>query len=201
MPSTKTLLRYCLILFGSYGFLLWLSWQAPIAKTLASGFHGTVLPMVEKIYSGFTFYSKVPDSSNFYDYKLRFISSEELERQKTEAIQKGLTKLGLSGGTTIELKYHQVFFNPWFFLLALLMVTPLIWKRKILALLIGSLLFGLFAIYKIQLIISHQNSGTPQSDWLNVMVSPGFVGFVVIVIWLLTVFQKSNWQEVLEKSS
>ena len=200
MPSLKIILRYCLGLFAGYGLLLWLGWLPAVAKSAAGAFHQITMPAVEQTHSDLTIYSKPSEGDQFYNYKIRFISTAEIERQKALAIQQGKSRLDLSGGTVLELKYHQIFFNPWFFLLCLTLVTPLTWQRKVIALLLGSCLFWLFALGKIHLIIQQQATANGSGTLVDILVSPGFVSFVVLAIWALAAFRKSNWRHLLKKS-
>ena len=103
---------------------------------------------------------------NDQDYQLTLINKESLEEVKREAAQRG------SADTKAKVKAKNVFLNFWQFgfvptalLLALIIATPLPWKRKVLGFIIAWIMLQAFIFVRIYLTILNHFQ---QTEWLAI---------------------------------
>lgn len=141
-----------------------------------------------------------------------YSSQEEVNRQIELAKQSGSKQLNMAG-TSYDLYFNLLFTTFFIFLLALIFITPISIKSKLWAIVAGFLIFYLFTVFKISIfLLDLFNQSTLQMYQLGdfgtwvvgklalVFKSLGFSSFIVILIWGLVAFRKSNWEKVLNFS-
>ena len=141
-----------------------------------------------------------------------YSSKAEVDRQIQLAKQRGDRQINMSG-ISYDLYFNLLFTTYIIYLLTLILITPINWKSKIWAVVIGTLIFFVFTIFKIATLLLNLfnksaldmyklgDFGTDFVERLAVLLrSLGFSAFIVILIWVLVAFRKSNWRNLLDFS-
>jgi hypothetical protein len=152
-----------------------------------------------------------PPESDPYTIRAVFISKAKIEEFKAQARQQGAGQVTLDA-TEYDIYFHLLFTSFWLFLLAMVLITPMSWKDKLLGALAGSFLFYLYTVFKIYIFLLDLfnrsqydmyklgETGSEVVEGLSyVLKSLGLSAFVVIFIWVLVAFRKSNWRGLLSK--
>ncbi len=140
--------------------------------------------------------------------RVEFASKEKV-RQQIEAARKAGRASAPIQGNTFEFGFYNLFLIFFLFLFSLILLSPLNLKEKIIGILIGSILFYLYSVFKMHLaLLSHFNEPeiavyNTGDTALNItqsilyFMSLGMNVLVVLVIWAVLVFRKNNWKELL----
>lgn len=202
-----------LFFFVAYVLLYLLFSFSGAKQTIANTYKGMantfVLPVLPGAYLLFEQNPGLPDDPN--QIQVRLESQAKVDRQMQAAREQGLK--------TIELKfetYHIFLFEfftfPLLFFTAMLVATPVKWKRKLQAFFIGLALLLVFMFFKTYFITLYhlqrnQIAEYQSSDFWEGMVEKIQLGFnnittaliTATLIWALTVFQKSDWKKQMDQ--
>ena len=138
-------------------------------------------------------------------FTMNFYGKREFEIEKEKTIKAGKTAVNIiTKQNDFEGNYLPNLYLP--FLLALFIATPLAWRSKIPALLVGTVLYWVILMYifmaKVALVIDargidpYHYEGTQKMALQNIetIANAGFFSVLVIFIWFVTIvlFNKQN---------
>ena len=139
-----------------------------------------------------------------YASKAKVNESRRLNRQGT---QRGAFQIP---GKVHRVKFYNLFLGFYIFFLTLMLISPLPKKELAIGLVIGSLLFYLYTLFKISLTLFVSFN---QPELAIYQSSPGMLRFaegvlylqtlgmsvlVVLLIWAWLGFRKGNWKDLLK---
>ncbi|MCR9288202.1 MAG: hypothetical protein NXI23_12555 [Bacteroidetes bacterium] len=208
-PLLKYLGAFLLLYFVLYALFSF----SPIARTSANIYRVTTQPILQTFFSQ-AYLKLEPDNaikSDPYLIRLVYAGNEEI-RQQTELAKKTGAKSINMKATECDLFFNLFFTTFFVFLVALILITPIGLKDKLWAILSGTLLFYLFTVFKLSIfLLDLFNKSTFQmykfgefgtsffEGFTNLLTSLGFSSFVVILIWGVAAFRKSNWKNFLDR--
>lgn len=205
LPLMKYLGLFLLLYFVLYGIFSY----APIAKASSGIYRATTQPIMETFFPQAYLKMETDNASNPDPNLIRLVyaGQEEIRKETELAKQRGDRKINMKA-TECDLFFNLFFTTFFVFLAALIIVTPISIKDKILALLVGSFIFYLYTIFKLGVFLldlfndsTYQmykfgDSGTAFFEgFKNLLTSLGFSSFIVILIWVFVAFRKSNWRD------
>lgn len=213
MKNFTPLIKYFLGFLLLYSLLFGLFSLTSVAKVTADAYRPPTLMLLQVFLpkAHLQLEPDAPPESDPYTIRAVFISKAKVEEFKAQAKQQGAGQVTLDA-TEYDIYFHLLFTSFWLFLLSLILLTPFGWKDKLLGILIGSLLFYLYTVFKIYIFLLDLfnrsqydmyklgETGSKVVEGLSyVLKSLGLSAFVVIFIWVLVAFRKSNWRALLGK--
>ena len=138
---------------------------------------------------------------------VEYASKEKIAQAQMEARTSG-GQVQIPGKIT-DMKFYNMFLSFHLFFLALILLSPITWKEKLTGIVIGSVLFYLFTVFRISLslivLFNQPDVAIYQTGafWLNTsksilyFLTLGVKVLVVLLLWVLLAFRKQNWKELL----
>jgi hypothetical protein len=205
----KVFLRSLLLFSVAYVILYLLTTLPGSQKVLADAYKSmantVVVPALPKAYLLFEQQPEIPDDPK--RIRARLDSQAKVDAQMQAAREQGLKTLDLKF-PTYNIALFEFFIFPLLFFLALLIATPVPWKRKLAASAIGLLLLLIFMFFKTYFITLYhlqrnQIAEYQMSEFWEGLIGKVQVGFnnittaliVATLIWAVTVFKKSDWKK------
>ncbi len=213
MKNFSPLIKYFLAFLVLYSVLFGVFSLPSIARMTADAYRPPSLFLLQLFFpkAHLQLEPDAPPESDPYTIRAVFISKAKIEEFKAQAKQQGAGQVTLDA-TEYDIYFHLLFTSFWLFLLAMILITPLGWKDKLVGLIVGSLLFYLYTVFKIYIFLLDLfnrsqydmyklgETGSKIVEGLSyVLKSLGLSAFVVIFIWILVAFRKSNWRGLLGK--
>ncbi|HMQ63332.1 MAG TPA: hypothetical protein PKE06_21790 [Flavilitoribacter sp.] len=139
---------------------------------------------------------------------IEYASKEKIAQAQMEARTKG-GQVQIPGKVT-DMKFYNMFLSFHLFFVALMLLSPITWKEKLAGIVIGSILFYLFTVFRISLsltvLFNQPDVAIYQTGafWLNTsksilyFLTLGVKVLVVLLLWVLLAFRKQNWKELLQ---
>ncbi|MEO1261010.1 MAG: hypothetical protein AAFZ15_19575 [Bacteroidota bacterium] len=213
MKKYSSLLKYFGFFMLLYLLLFFLFSTTPVASVINNTYRSVTTPVLESIFP--KAYLKLekdsPPESDIYTIRAVFTSKALIEEAQQAARQQGSKKVDLKA-QEYDLYLHRLFTSFFLFLISLIIITPINWKQKLLAILTGSILFYGYTVFKIYIFLADlfnrsgldiyslsDTGGSIVQGISYVIKSLGTSALVVVIIWILTAFRKSNWKEILKK--
>ena len=213
MKNYTSLFKYFGIFLIIYAVLYGVSITMPVATFTNNAYRAITAPILQSIFP--KAYLKLehdsPPESDIYTIRAVFTSKKIIEEAQQAARQQGATKVDLKA-QEYDIYLHRMFTTFVIFLISFILITPIGWKQKILAIIFGSLLFYIYTVFKIYIFLADlfNRSGLGIYDMSAtggnivegisyVIKSLGMSALIVVIIWVLTAFRKSNWKGILEK--
>lgn len=138
---------------------------------------------------------------------VEYASKEKIAQAQMEARTSG-GQVQIPGKIT-DMKFYNMFLSFHLFFVALMLLSPITWKEKLTGIVIGSVLFYLFTVFRISLslivLFNQPDVAIYQTGafWLNTsksilyFLTLGVKVLVVLLLWVLLAFRKQNWKELL----
>lgn len=138
---------------------------------------------------------------------VEYASKEKIAQAQMEARTNG-GQVQIPGKIT-DMKFYNMFLSFHLFFVALMLLSPITWKEKLTGIVIGSVLFYLFTVFRISLslivLFNQPDVAIYQTGafWLNTsksilyFLTLGVKVLVVLLLWVLLAFRKQNWKELL----
>ena len=213
MKNYNTLFKYFGVFLLVYSVLFGIFSTTPVATFTNNTYRSITTPILQSIFS--KAYLKLeqdsPPESNIYTIRAVFTSKKIIEQAQQAARQQGAAKVDLKA-QEYDLYLHRMFTTFLLFLISLIVITPIGWRQKIAASIIGALIFYVFTVFKIFIFLADlfnrsdmdlykvsAMGGSVLEGISYVIKSLGTSALVVVIIWILTAFKKNNWKEILEK--
>lgn len=139
---------------------------------------------------------------------VEYASKEKIAQAQMEARTSG-GQVQIPGKIT-DMKFYNMFLSFHLFFVALMLLSPITWKEKLTGIVIGSVLFYLFTVFRISLslivLFNQPDVAIYQTGafWLNTsksilyFLTLGVKVLVVLLLWVLLAFRKQNWKELLQ---
>lgn len=139
---------------------------------------------------------------------VEYASKEKIAQAQMEARTNG-GQVQIPGKIT-DMKFYNMFLSFHLFFVALMLLSPITWKEKLTGIVIGSVLFYLFTVFRISLslivLFNQPDVAIYQTGafWLNTsksilyFLTLGVKVLVVLLLWVLLAFRKQNWKELLQ---
>ena len=213
MKNYFSLLKYFGLFILLYAVLFGL-FSTPAAATFTNDtYRALTTPILQALFP--KAYLKLerdsPPESDIYTIRAVFTSRAKIEEAQQAARQKGATSIDLKA-QEYDLYLQRLFTSFWLFLFSLILITPVGWKQKAIALLTGSVLFYFYTVFKIFIFLADLfnrsdlgvydlggAAGNVVEGISYVLKSLGTSALVVVIIWVLVAFRKSNWKNILAK--
>lgn len=192
-----------------YAVLIGLSLVPSIGNSARAFYQKTTEPILQSFLSK-AYLQWRPDETNHQLIWVEYASKEKVNQQMAAASRSGQKAMDVKGDQT-PFDFYNIFFTFWLLLLALLIVSPLPWKSKLARILIGSLVFYAYSVFK--LYFSYLNTFSQPHIGIYDLAEGGFVSsmlsfmtlginlLLVLVLWVVLVFDKNNWKNFMEKVS
>ena len=138
---------------------------------------------------------------------VEYASKEKIAQAQMEGRTSG-GQVQIPGKIT-DMKFYNMFLSFHLFFVALMLLSPITWKEKLTGIVIGSVLFYLFTVFRISLslivLFNQPDVAIYQTGafWLNTsksilyFLTLGVKVLVVLLLWVLLAFRKQNWKELL----
>ncbi len=213
MKKHTSLLKYFGFFLLVYGVLFGVFSTTPVATLTNNSYRAVAGPILASIFpkAYLKLEQDAPPESEIFTIRAVFTSKKKIEESKQQARQQGSTKVDLKA-QEYDIYLHRLFTSFLLFLISLIAITPINIKQKIVAVLIGSILFFTYSVFKIFIFLLDlfnrssfemyklNETGSNLTEGISyVLKSLGTSAFVVVLIWIFVAFRKSNWKEVLEK--
>ena len=209
MQKVNPIVIYVLLFIVVYMALFFVA-SRPAVKTAAANLLKTSgMPAVKTFLPKLYLDPKVGEVQEGLGVHVGFGDKKQIEAAIAEAKRKRQANINAQmHRTSFVVEYFTL---PLIFLIALILITPIPWRSRLIALVSGIVLFLLFYIIKMVLAMLFQASAPDiqiyklSPFWYNfleraiVSFQVGFSMLVAVLIWLLTAFRKSNWRQLLEK--
>ena len=210
LPIAKYLGAFLLIYFLLFGIFSIPS----VAEGATNTYRKITQPIFQAIYPD-AYLRLDPDPAkkpNPNLIRVIYSSQAEVDRQIQFARQRGDNRINMSG-ISYDLYFNLLFTTYIIYLITLIIITPIHWKSKLWAVCLGSVIFFIFTVFKVAILLLNLfnksatdmyklgDFGTAFVERLAVLLgSLGFSAFIVILIWVLVAFRKSNWRKLLDFS-
>ncbi len=213
MKNYTSLLKYFGIFLITYAVLYSISTAKPVATFTNNAYRAISTPILQSIFP--KAYLKLehdsPPESDIYTIRAVFTSKKIIEEAQQAARQQGAAKVDLKA-QEYDLYLHRMFTTFLLFLISFILITPIGWKQKLVAIIIGGFLFYAYTVFKIYIFLADlfnrsglgiyelgATGGNIIEGISYVIKSLGMSALVVVIIWVLVAFRKSNWKNILEK--
>ena len=139
---------------------------------------------------------------------VEYASKEKIAQAQMEARTSG-GQVQIPGKIT-DMKFYNMFLSFHLFFFFFMLLSPITWKEKLTGIVIGSVLFYLFTVFRISLslivLFNQPDVAIYQTGafWLNTsksilyFLTLGVKVLVVLLLWVLLAFRKQNWKELLQ---
>jgi hypothetical protein len=136
--------------------------------------------------------------------RVEYISRKKIEEQRRTSNTRSMEVKGRS----YEFSYYKTFLSFYIFFLTLMILSPLPLKEKIIGILIGTILYYLFSVFRVGMALAFFFND-PVADiyhasdfWVNIIrqvndfMTLGINLLVVIILWIGLAFRKDNWERL-----
>lgn len=203
----RPILRFFGVFLLVYACLVGLSLVPRVSSAAKGIYQKTSLPILQsllpKAYLQFR-----PDEANQQMVWVEYASKEKVDQQMDQASRTGKKAMDVKGDRT-PFDFYNVFFTFWLLFLALMLVSPLSWQSKLVRILIGSLVYYGYSVFKLYLSylntfsqphigIYELGEGSFVPSLLS-MMTLGINLLLVIVLWAVLAFDQNNWRAFMEK--
>lgn len=204
MKLSRSLIFYFILFLVAYGLLFFSLTQPAVEKAGLPILGNPAVSILKTLLPQATFAARLNTESERTELMLGYQSKAVMEQAKRSGQRTNVQFVGYKF-------YLDTFAKPFAFFLALFLITPLSWKRKGIALLIGGLVMWLYFQFEIYLFL-RQNiaesqigiyglSGFGQTVYatLTTLTELGFGLVLAVALWLALVFRHTGWAAQLEK--
>ena len=213
MKNLIPILKYFGLFIAIYAALFSLASMSSVATAINNAYRTVSEPMLQSIFpkAYLELEADAPPESDPNTFRAVFTSKTKIEAAKAAARQKGSSKVDLKA-TEYDIYLNLLFTSFWLFLVTLILITPIGLRQKLVALVVGSILFFAYTFFKVFIFLLDlfnrssfdmyklsERGGNFVESISYVVKSLGMSAFVVIFIWILVAFRKSNWREMLGK--
>ena len=213
MKKYSSLVKYFGFFILLYLLLFFVFSTTPVATFTNNTYRAITTPILESIFP--RAYLKLekdsPPESDIHTIRAVFTSKAKIAEAQQAGRQQGSKKIDLKA-QEYDLYLHRLFTSFFLFLISLIIITPINWKQKLMAILGGTFLFYGYTVFKIYIFLADlfnrsdleiYNVGDTGGNIIQgisyVIKSLGTSALIVVIIWILTAFRKSNWKEILGK--
>ena len=207
--SLHPALRYFLAFFLLYSALVGISLIPRVGFFCNALYQGPTEPILQSLFSKAYLQLKT-DEVNPDILRIEFASKAQVEAQMAQA-REGSQRSFMVKGLNTEVQFYNLFLTFYLFFVVLLVLSPLgIWG-KIGRLLVGTVIYYFYTVFKIwlQLMstfnepeIAIYNTGELSLRIIRSTLSGMTLGInilFVLVLWILLVFNKDNWSAFMQK--
>lgn len=208
----KGILKTISIFFAAFAFLYLSLVLFSLTPSVASMLNKTYLLPTEPLLKGMLSKARMDFKEDQEDPAILFIqyySKKEIAEQTEIARQSGQTNLNIKGNN-FKVDLNNLFYTFWLFFVALMILSPVPVKSKVIYLISGSLIFYLYTVFKLWIslkvamsspgieIYHLQGLGLKFAQVILPVMTLGMNLLVVLFIWGFLVFNKDNWQRFLD---
>ena len=203
----KAGLKYFLIFLLLYGVLTGLSLIPGVAAAANTVYRKTTTSLLSTIFpEAYIKLQADPTDADVID--VIYVSKREMRERMNDQPLGGRMKFS---GQSYRVRFYNMFLSFYLFFVALMILSPLSWKERLIGIGIGSVIFYLFTVFKISLSLYHffnlpENNIYHASEsylsfirWLNNGITLGVKVIFVVILWAALAFRHNNWKELLER--
>ena len=209
-PLFRSALRFFFLFLLLYGALIGISLIPKVGAFCNQLYCKPTQPILQSLLSKAYLQLKTdPASPN--DIRVEYASKEKVQQQMRQANQTGQKKTTVHG-KNIQVEFYNLFLTFFLLFVALMVLSPLPLKTKILRIVVGSLLFYGYTVFKMWMALLHQFSQPENAIypldgfWQKVagasvsILTLGVNLLVVLLLWSVLVFDKKNWKGFLDNA-
>ncbi|HFA51478.1 MAG TPA: hypothetical protein ENJ95_20890 [Bacteroidetes bacterium] len=211
MKNITPILKYFGIFIVVYAALFALFSMQPVATATNSAYRAITAPVLQAIFpkAYLKLEKDAPPELDINTVRTVFTSKKKIEESKARARQQGSSKIDLKA-KEYDIYLNLLFTSFWLFLISLILITPISIKQKLAGILVGTLLFYAYSVFKISIFLLDLfnrselqmyklgETGSAIAEGLSyVLKSLGLSAFIVVIIWVFVAFRKSNWKGIL----
>lgn len=138
---------------------------------------------------------------------VEYASKAVVQQQMAEANKAGKTVMDVTGRNS-QFFFYNLFLVFYLLLVVLIVISPISWKSKLLRLLVGTVVFYFFTVFKMWLVLLKVFSQPEDPIYAFSGLSAAVVNgsqsiltigvnlLVVLVLWGLLVFDRENWKKL-----
>ncbi len=154
-------------------------------------------------------YLKIKAEGDFYEIlRFEFASKAKVQEQMAQAKSSGQAMTTIAGLHN-EVNFQNLFTIFFLFLVALVLLSPVGWKQKVKGIVLGTLLYYLFTVFKLYLVeliffnepevaIYHTHPTLLSlATGIRYCLTMSINVLVVLVIWAVLVLKRDNWRGLL----
>lgn len=142
---------------------------------------------------------------------VEYASRQQVESQMQQASAEGQKAMSVQGNNT-KVEFYNLFLTFFLFFVALMVLSPLDLKSKLWKMLAGAFLYYLYTVFKMWLALLNTfnqpevgiyHLGAFSSKIIQSVLSFMTLGInllVVLLLWIVLVFDKSNWEAFIRKA-
>lgn len=151
-----------------------------------------------------------PDGNDPRIIWVEYASKQQVEEQMKQASAAGQKMMNVQGNTA-KIEFYYLFLSFYLFFFVLMAISPIDLKSKITGILAGTFLYYFFSVFKIWLAlldtfnqpdIGIYQLGNFPTQVVHAAASAMTLGvnlLVVLLLWVVLVFNKNNWRAFIEK--
>jgi hypothetical protein len=141
--------------------------------------------------------------------RIEYASKKQVDEQVRVA-KLAAKEVTAINGMEVTIKFYNTFLGFYIFLTTLILISPVSWKQKFYNLVVGSILFYLYKIFRIYLILLNAfalpNIGiynltafeNKAVQSLLFFLTMGTDTVVLLILWAILTFRNKNWSEILK---
>ncbi|MCB0530987.1 MAG: hypothetical protein H6574_15030 [Lewinellaceae bacterium] len=151
-------------------------------------------------------YIQIKADGDYYEIlRIEFASKAQVQEQMATAKRTGNAMVTITG-TQNEVNFQNLFTGFFLFLVTLVLLSPVGWKQKVKSLVIGTILYYLFTVFKLYLVelifFNEPQIAIYQTNSILLSIVKGIRYcmtlsinvLVILVIWAALVLKKDNWK-------
>lgn len=203
IAGLKYFLFFCLL----YGTLTALSLIPQVGKTLNDIYRKPTQRILTSLFDK-AHLQLGADKNDVDIIRVEYASKKMVQQQMRSA---GKTNVQING-RLYEFSFYNTFLSFYIFLLVLMLLSPLPRKEMLIGLLVGSILFYLFSVFRTSIallfffndpvvdIYHYSDFWVEAIRKLNNFLTLGINLLIVLVLWITLAFRKKNWKKLLQAS-
>ena len=206
-------LKYFALFLLLYGILTAISFIPQVGAAANAMYRSPTQSILRGIFSK-AYLQLGPKENSVDDILVNYAPKEQVEAMWRSANQPGLNQKPVEvKGREYVFSYYKTFLSFYLFFVALMLLSPLPRKELLIGLLIGSILYYLFSVFRVSMALAFFfNDPAAEiyhaSDfWVNVFkginnfLTLGINLLVTLVLWIGLAFRKGNWKKLLPTSN
>lgn len=207
-PVLRAALRYFLTFFLLYSILIGISLIPRVGFMLNNLYQGPTEPILKGLFSR-AYLQLRADEADPNIIWMQYASKKEVMEQMAQA--QGQRSMMVQGRNS-PLHFYNLFLTFYLFFFALMVLSPVRIGPKMGKLVLGTVIFYLYTVFKIwlQLMITFNEPETAIYStaefplkiirWCLSGMTLGANILFVLILWIVLVFNRNNWQAFLERT-
>jgi hypothetical protein len=200
-------LKYFTLFIVLYGLLTAVSLVPKVGETCNRIYRQPTTTILSKMLP--KAYIQMKGEGDYFEtLRIEFASKAVVQQQMAIAKKTGQPMANITGTNNL-VNFQNLFLSYFLFYAVLVLLSPINWKQKTVSLLVGTVLFYIYTVFKLYLILLiffnqpdiaiEQTDATTLQIYKNIRfcMTMGTNGLLVLLLWALLVLKKNNWMGLL----